>query len=107
MPTLQKITPFLWYDTEAELAATFYVSLFPDSRILGLSRYGDGGPRPKGLVMTVTFELAGLRLIALNGGPQYQFTDAFSLAVNCESQAEVDRLWTQLLEGGRPSACGW
>ena len=102
-----KITPFLWFDSQAEQAANFYVSLFPNSRIVSVARYGDGGPGPKGSVMTVSFELAGQRITGLNGGPMYKFTEAFSFAVNCESQAEIDKLWTKLGEGGQPSRCGW
>jgi len=103
----QKITPFLWFDSQAEQAANFYVSLFPNSRIVSVARYGDGGPGPKGQVMTVAFELAGQRITGLNGGPRYKFTEAFSFVVNCETQAEIDKLWTKLGEGGQPSMCGW
>ena len=104
---MQKITPFLWFDREAEEAAKLYVSIFPDSKILSMSRYGDAGPGPKGSVMTVTFDLAGQRFTALNGGPLYRFTEAISFYVNVETQAELDRLWDRLLEGGQPQMCGW
>ena len=104
---MQKITPFLWYDTQAEEAAKFYVSIFPKSRILKTARYGDAGPGPKGSVMTVEFELAGQRMIALNGGPHFKFTEAISLSVDCKDQKEVDRYWSKLLQGGEESMCGW
>jgi predicted 3-demethylubiquinone-9 3-methyltransferase (glyoxalase superfamily) len=108
MPAFQKITPFLWFDTQAEEAATFYCSLFPDSRIVAVSRYGEVGPGPKGSVMTVELELAGLKLVALNGGPHFKFTEAISLAVTCEDQQEVDHLWDRLSrDGGAESMCGW
>lgn len=101
------ITPFLWYDAQAEEAANFYVSVFPNSRIVSTSRYGDAGPGPKGSVMTIQFELAGQRFIALNGGPQSKFTEAFSLSVSCETQEEVDRYWSKLTAGGEEGPCGW
>jgi predicted 3-demethylubiquinone-9 3-methyltransferase (glyoxalase superfamily) len=104
---MSKVTPWLWFDLEAEEAAEFYTSIFPNSRILGVSRYGDAGPRPAGTVMTVEFELDGQRLFALNGGPQFPFTEAISLAVDCDSQAEVDEYWTRLGEGGQEGPCGW
>jgi len=104
---MQKITPFLWFDTQAEEAAKFYVSIFPKSKILKMTRYGDAGPGPKGSVMTVEFELAGQRMIALNGGPHFKFTEAISLSVDCEDQKEVDRYWTKLSQGGEQSMCGW
>ena len=104
---MQKITPFLWFDGNAEAAANFYVSVFSDSRIVSIARYGDAGPGPKGQVMTATFELAGQRFVALNGGPQFKFTEAISFFVNCETQAEIDELWAKLLEGGQPQRCGW
>jgi predicted 3-demethylubiquinone-9 3-methyltransferase (glyoxalase superfamily) len=104
---MDKVSPFLWFDTEAEDAARLYVSLFPNSRILEIARYGEAGPRPKGTVMTVAFELDGRRFIALNGGPEYSLTEAFSLSVDCEDQAEVDRLWDVLSDGGKPGPCGW
>lgn len=102
-----KITPFLWFDTQAEQAAEFYTSVFDNSRIVAVSRYGDAGPGPAGSVMTVEFELDGQRFVALNGGPQFTFTEAVSFAVSCESQDEVDRLWDVLSAGGEPGPCGW
>ena len=105
---MQKITPFLWFDANAEEAVKQYVSIFPNSKILSMSRYGDSGPGPKGQVMTVSFELAGQRFTALNGGPQFKFTEAISLMVNVETQAELDDIWNQLLQGGgQTQACGW
>ena len=104
---MQKITPFLWFDTQAEEAAKFYASVFPNSKILKTARYGEAGPGPKGSVMTVEFELAGQRMIALNGGPQFKFTEAISLSVDCKDQKEVDHYWTKLSQGGRESMCGW
>lgn len=108
MAALQKITPFLWFNQEAEEAANLYVSLFKDSKILGISRYGEAGPGPKGSVMVVDFQLAGVRFNALNGGPHFKFTEALSLAVSCDSQEEVDTLWSRLTaNGGQESQCGW
>jgi len=104
---MQRITPFLWYDTQAEEAAKFYVSIFPKSKILKTARYGEAGPGPKGSVMTVEFELAGQRMIALNGGPHFKFTEAISLSVDCKDQKEVDRYWTKLSQSGEESMCGW
>jgi len=104
---MQKITPFLWFDSKAEEAMNFYVSIFKNSRVVSVSRYGDAGPGPKGSVMTATFELEGQRFIALNGGPTFTFTPAISFFVNCETQAEVDDLWTRLSAGGREDRCGW
>jgi predicted 3-demethylubiquinone-9 3-methyltransferase (glyoxalase superfamily) len=104
---MQKITPFLWFDTQAEEAAKFYVSIFPRSKILKTARYGDAGPGPKGSVMTVEFELAGQRMIALNGGPVFKFTEAISLSVDCKDQKEVDHYWNKLSQGGEESMCGW
>lgn len=104
---IQSITPFLWYDREAEDAAKFYVSLFGNSRITHVSRYGDAGPGPKGSVMVVDFELEGQRLTALNGGPHYRLTEAFSLLVDCTEQADIDRLWTALGDGGTYNVGGW
>lgn len=102
------VTTFLWFDRNAELAAEFYTSLFPDSRITKVARWGDGGPAPKGSVMTVAFELAGQTFTALNGGPHYKLTPAVSLAVSCNTQDEIDRYWDALLaDGGKPSMCGW
>jgi predicted 3-demethylubiquinone-9 3-methyltransferase (glyoxalase superfamily) len=104
---MKKITPFLWFDTQAEEAAKFYVSIFPNSRILNTARYGDAGPGPKASVMTVEFELDGQRMIALNGGPVFKFTEAISLSVDCTDQKEVDHYWTKLSQGGEESMCGW
>jgi len=101
------ITPCLWFDTEGEEAASFYTSLFPNSRILDVSRYGDAGPRTAGTVMTVGFELDGQEFLALNGGPQFTFSEAISLQVFCDSQEEVDRYWQALSEGGEQGPCGW
>jgi predicted 3-demethylubiquinone-9 3-methyltransferase (glyoxalase superfamily) len=107
MPGKQKITTFLWFDGNAEEAANHYTSIFEDSKILNVTRYGDAGPGPKGSVMTVTFQLEGQEFIALNGGPQFKFTEAISLFVNCETQKEVDELWSKLTAGGEESQCGW
>jgi len=105
---MPKISPFLWYDTQAEEAANLYVSIFPNSKILAIARYGDAGPGPKGSVMTVQFQLDGQEIIALNGGPIYKLTEAFSLSVDCKTQDEVDRYWTKLTaEGGQEGPCGW
>jgi predicted 3-demethylubiquinone-9 3-methyltransferase (glyoxalase superfamily) len=104
---MQKITPFLWFDNKAEEAMNFYVSVFKNSKVVGVSRYGDAGPGPKGSVMTATFEIEGQRFIALNGGPTFTFTPAISLFVNCETQQEVDDLWAKLSAGGREDRCGW
>jgi len=104
---MQKITPFLWFDNQAEEAANFYVSIFKNSKIGTVSRYGDAGPGPKGTVMLVTFQLEGEEFIALNGGPLFKFTEAISLSVNCQSQEEVDELWEKLSEGGEKGSCGW
>lgn len=104
----QKITPFLWFDTEAEEAATFYTGLFPDGRIVRLTRFGEGGPGPAGQVMTVEFELAGQRFVALNGGPVFEFSEAVSFSIDCASQEEIDHLWERLTaDGGTPGQCGW
>jgi len=104
---MQKIIPFLWFDGKAEEAANFYVSLFKNSRIVNISRYGDAGPGPKGTAMSATFELAGQRFIALNAGPQFKFSEAISFFINCETQQEVDDLWEKLSAGGQKSKCGW
>lgn len=104
---MQSITPWLWFDTESEAAATFYTSVFPNSRILDITHYGDAGPRPAGSVMTVSFELNGRQFVALNGGPEFTFSEAISFQVGCEDQAEVDELWDRLGEGGEPGPCGW
>jgi predicted 3-demethylubiquinone-9 3-methyltransferase (glyoxalase superfamily) len=103
----QKITPFLWFDTQAEEAANFYVSSFKNSKILSIARYGEAGPGPKGSVMTVAFELDGQQFIALNGGPQFKFTEAISFPVDCKTQKEVDEFWEKLSEGGEEGPCGW
>jgi predicted 3-demethylubiquinone-9 3-methyltransferase (glyoxalase superfamily) len=107
MATLSKITPCLWFDTEGEEAATFYTSIFKNSRVLQVTRYGSAGPRPEGMVMVVNFELDGQEFIALNGGPEFTFNEAISFQVNCESQAEVDEFWTKLSDGGEEGPCGW
>jgi predicted 3-demethylubiquinone-9 3-methyltransferase (glyoxalase superfamily) len=104
---MQKITTFLWFDNKAEEAANFYVSLFKNSNVKEIRRYGDAGPGPKGSVMTITFQIEGQDFIALNGGPHFSFTPAISLFVNCETQEEVDQLWEKLAEGGRKDRCGW
>ena len=104
---MQKIVPFLWFDGKAEEAANFYVSVFKNSRVVSVTRYGEGGPGPKGSVMWVTFQLEGQEVYALNGGPQFSFTPAISLFVNCETQAEVDELWEKLSAGGAKDRCGW
>jgi predicted 3-demethylubiquinone-9 3-methyltransferase (glyoxalase superfamily) len=104
---MEKITPFLWYDASAQEAANFYVSIFRNSKILKITRYGEAGPGPKGSVMTVEFELAGQRFIALNGGPHFKFTEAISFSVDCETQQEVDELWEKLSAGGEEGPCGW
>jgi predicted 3-demethylubiquinone-9 3-methyltransferase (glyoxalase superfamily) len=104
---MQKITPFLWFDNQAEEAMNFYVSIFKNSKVLSITRYGEGGPGPKGTVMTATFQLDGQEFIALNGGPQFKFTEAISFSVNCETQEEVDELWEKLSEGGEKGRCGW
>ena len=108
MPTLSKITPCLWFDTQAEEAATFYTSLFEGSRITEVTHYGSAGPRPEGMVMTVEFELAGQPFTALNGGPEFTFDEAVSFQVACESQEEVDRFAEALSSGGGAEGpCGW
>lgn len=104
---MPNISTFLWFDTQAEEAAKFYVSIFPNSKILSVSRYGESGPGPQGSVMVVDFELDGQHVIALNGGPAFKFTEAISLMIHCGSQEEVDYYWDKLTEGGEPSACGW
>jgi predicted 3-demethylubiquinone-9 3-methyltransferase (glyoxalase superfamily) len=107
MPITQRITPCLWFDGQAEEAARFYVSIFRNSRITAMSRYGDTGPGPKGSVMTSGFELDGQAFTGLNGGPMFKFTEAISMVVNCETQAEVDHYWDRLSDGGQPGQCGW
>jgi predicted 3-demethylubiquinone-9 3-methyltransferase (glyoxalase superfamily) len=105
---MQKITTFLWFDDQAEAAANFYTSIFKNSRITNVSRYGEGGPGQPGTAMVVNFELDGQEFMALNGGPEFKFTEAISLFVNCETQAEVDQLWNKLTaDGGEESQCGW
>jgi predicted 3-demethylubiquinone-9 3-methyltransferase (glyoxalase superfamily) len=104
---MQKITPFLWFDTEAEEAAKFYTSIFKDAKINTVERYPEGSPAPAGSVMTVSFKLYGQDFIALNAGPLYKFTEAISFVINCESQEEIDHYWNNLLKGGTPQACGW
>jgi predicted 3-demethylubiquinone-9 3-methyltransferase (glyoxalase superfamily) len=104
---MQKITPFLWFDSQAEEAVNFYASIFKNSKIGKITRYGDTGPGPAGSVLTASFELEGLEFTALNGGPAFKFTEAISLYVNCESQEEVDYYWEKLLEGGQVQQCGW
>ncbi|HWT85171.1 MAG TPA: VOC family protein [Myxococcales bacterium] len=105
---MQKITPFLWFDSNAEEAALFYTSIFKNSKILNVSRYGDAGPGDKGAVMVVNFQLEGQQFTALNGGPQFKFSEAFSFVVNCETQKEIDEYWNKLTSGGgRESECGW
>jgi predicted 3-demethylubiquinone-9 3-methyltransferase (glyoxalase superfamily) len=104
---MQKITPFLWFDDKAEEAMNFYVSIFKNSKIGSVARYGEAGPGPKGTVMTAAFELNGQEFVALNGGPHFKFTEAVSFVVNCETQAEVDEFWEKLSEGGEKSRCGW
>jgi predicted 3-demethylubiquinone-9 3-methyltransferase (glyoxalase superfamily) len=107
MPIKQRITPFLWFDGHAEEAANFYVSIFPNSKVSSTSRYGEAGPGPKGSVMTIAFDLDGLSFTALNGGPMFKFTEAISLVVHCETQAEVDHYWDKLSAGGQQVQCGW
>jgi predicted 3-demethylubiquinone-9 3-methyltransferase (glyoxalase superfamily) len=104
---MQKISPFLWFDNEAEEAMNFYVSVFKNSKVGNLTRYGDAGPGPKGSVMTASFELEGQQFTALNGGPHFKFTEAISFFVNCETQEEVDELWAKLSEGAQTQQCGW
>jgi predicted 3-demethylubiquinone-9 3-methyltransferase (glyoxalase superfamily) len=104
---MQKITPFLWFDNQAEEAMNFYVSIFKNSKVVTVTRYGEAGPGPKGSVMTVAFELEGQKFAALNGGPHFKFTEAISFVVNCTTQEEVDYFWEKLSEGGQESQCGW
>ncbi len=104
---MTKITPFLWFDTQAEEAARFYVSIFKNSKIVKVARYGEAGPDPAGSVMTVQFELDGQLFIALNGGPHFKFNEAISFSVDCETQQEVDEFWNKLSAGGQESQCGW
>ena len=104
---IARLTPCLWFDTEGEDAATFYTSVFKNSRILSVARYGEAGPRPAGTVMTVSFELDGQEFVALNGGPEFTFDEAISFQVSCDSQDEVDDYWERLSEGGQEGPCGW
>jgi predicted 3-demethylubiquinone-9 3-methyltransferase (glyoxalase superfamily) len=104
---MQKITPCLWFDTDGEEAAQFYTSVFPSSRIVEVARYGSAGPRTEGTVMTVLFELDGQRFVALNGGPDFTFSEAISFQVDCETQEEVDGYWSALADGGEEGPCGW
>ena len=104
---MDKITPCLWFDTEGEEAARFYTSVFPNSRVIDVARYGEAGPRPEGTVMTVSFELDGRSFVALNGGPEFTFSEAISFQVSCESQDEVDTYWSTLSDGGEEGPCGW
>jgi predicted 3-demethylubiquinone-9 3-methyltransferase (glyoxalase superfamily) len=103
----QRITPNLWFDTEAEEAADFYVSVFKNSRVVRVTHYTEGAPRPAGMVMTVTFELDGQRFVGINGGPEFKFDEAVSLEITCNDQAEVDYYWERLTEGGEEGPCGW
>lgn len=103
----QKIVPNLWFDTEAEVAADFYTSVFKDSRIVNVTRYTEAGPRPAGTVMTVEFELNGQRFVGINGGPEFTFDEAVSFGINCETQDEIDYYWERLSEGGKAGQCGW
>jgi len=104
---MPKVTPFLWFDTESEPAAELYTSVFPNSRILEVTRYGSAGPREEGLAMTVSFELEGQRAVALNGGSDFKLNEAFSLSIDCDDQNEVDYYWEKLGEGGEHGPCGW
>jgi predicted 3-demethylubiquinone-9 3-methyltransferase (glyoxalase superfamily) len=104
---MQKITPCLWVDTQAEEAANFDVSIFKHAKIVSITHYGEAGPRPQGSVMTVLFELDGHAFMALNGGPQFTFTEAISFSVDCQTQAEVDAFWQKLSAGGEEGPCGW
>ena len=107
MATLSKITPCLWFDTQAEEAANFYTGIFESSRIVDVARYGSAGPRREGMVMVVRFELYGQQFVALNGGPEFTFDEAISFQVSCESQEEVDDFWAKLSDGGEEGPCGW
>ena len=104
---MQKITPFLWFDNQAEEAMNFYVSIFKNSKVLSVNRYGEGAPAPKGTVMTANFQLEGQAFTALNGGPMFKFTPAISFVVHCETQAEVDEYWAKLSAGGKENQCAW
>jgi predicted 3-demethylubiquinone-9 3-methyltransferase (glyoxalase superfamily) len=104
---MRKITPFLWFDNQAEEAAEFYASIFKNSKLVTVTRYGDTGPGPKGSVMTAKFELDGQEFVALNGGPLFKFNESISFVVNCETQEEIDYFWKELSAGGEESRCGW
>lgn len=104
---MQKITPFLWFDDNAEQAMNFYVSIFENSKVVNVGRYGEAGPGRKGTVMTAEFQLEGQKFVALNGGPHFKFTEAISFVISCETQEEVDKFWEKLSEGGAESQCGW
>jgi predicted 3-demethylubiquinone-9 3-methyltransferase (glyoxalase superfamily) len=104
---MQKITPFLWFDGNAEQAMNFYVGVFKNSKVLSVNRYGKGAPMPEGTVLTASFELNGLKFVALNGGPMFKFSPATSFVVDCENQEEVDYYWDKLSEGGKPNRCAW
>ena len=104
---MKKITPFLWFNDQAEEAMNFYISIFKNSKVVNVSRFGEAGPGPKGTVMTATFQINGQEITALNGGPQFSFTEAISFYVDCETQEEVDELWGKLSEGGEKGQCGW
>jgi predicted 3-demethylubiquinone-9 3-methyltransferase (glyoxalase superfamily) len=107
MPVQQKIVPNLWFDTEAEAAAEFYVSVFPNSRVVSKAHYTEAGPRPAGEVMTVEWELDGQRFIGINGGPEFKFSEAVSFLINCEDQQAIDYYWEKLTDGGEEGPCGW
>lgn len=104
---MPRISPFLWFDTQAEEAARFYVGIFPNSKVVTITRYGESGPGPVGTVMTVVFQLDGQEFIALNGGPAFRFSEAVSFSVNCSTQEDVDRYWSALSAGGEEGPCGW
>jgi predicted 3-demethylubiquinone-9 3-methyltransferase (glyoxalase superfamily) len=104
---MQKITPYLWFDGQAEEAANYYTSIFKSSRVIDVKRYGEAGPLPEGTVLTATFELEGQEFVALNGGPEFKFNEAISFLVDCQTQDEVDELWERLAEGGEKGPCGW
>lgn len=104
---MQRISPCLWFDNQAEEAVNFYLSIFKNSKIKTMTRYGEAGPGPKGSVMVIAFELDGVELIALNGGPIFKFNEAVSLSISCQSQSEVDHYWNKLTAGGAESQCGW
>jgi predicted 3-demethylubiquinone-9 3-methyltransferase (glyoxalase superfamily) len=107
MAKVSKIKPFLWFESQAEDAARFYASIFKDSKVGAIARYPEGSPGPAGSVMTVEFQIEGQPFIALNGGPQFKFTEAVSFVIECETQKEIDYYWDRLLEGGKPQQCGW